>query len=64
MHSIRAGDIVGDHIVLFAGTGERIELKHQAHNRYCFAEGAIKAIKFISEQSEARIYSMKDVLAI
>ena len=46
MHSIRAGDIVGDHIVLYAGTGERIELKHQAHSRYCFAEGAIKAIKF------------------
>ena len=64
MHSIRAGDIVGDHIVLFAGTGERIELKHQAHNRYSFAEGAIKAIKFISEQSVARIFSMKDVLEI
>jgi 4-hydroxy-tetrahydrodipicolinate reductase len=64
MHSIRAGDIVGDHTVLFAGTGERIELKHQAHNRYCFAEGAIKAIKFINKQSEARIYSMEDVLGI
>lgn len=64
MHSIRAGDIVGDHIVLFAGTGERIELKHQAHNRYCFAEGAIKAIKYVFRQSEARIYSMKEVLSI
>jgi 4-hydroxy-tetrahydrodipicolinate reductase len=64
MHSIRAGDIVGDHIVLFAGTGERIELKHQAHNRYCFAEGAIKAIKFINLKKEARIYSMKEVLSI
>ena len=54
-HSIRAGDIVGDHIILYAGPGERIELKHQAHSRYCFAEGAIKAIKFITRAKEAKI---------
>jgi 4-hydroxy-tetrahydrodipicolinate reductase len=64
MHSIRAGDIVGDHIVLYAGRGERIELKHQAHNRYCFAEGAIKAIKFIAKAKESKIYSTEEVLGL
>lgn len=64
MHSIRAGDIVGDHIVLYAGRGERIELKHQAHNRYCFAEGAIKAIKFIAKAKESKIYSTDEVLGL
>jgi 4-hydroxy-tetrahydrodipicolinate reductase len=64
MHSLRAGDIVGDHIVLFAGTGERIELKHQAHSRYCFAEGAIKAIKFIAQAKENKIYSTDEVLGL
>ena len=63
-HSIRAGDIVGDHLVLYAGSGERIELKHQAHSRECFAEGSIKAIKFISQAKEARIYETKDVLGL
>jgi 4-hydroxy-tetrahydrodipicolinate reductase len=64
IHSIRAGDIVGDHTVLFAGVGERIELKHQAHSRNCFAEGAIKAIKFIVKVSESRIYDTNDVLGL
>jgi len=62
VHAIRAGDIIGDHTILYAGSGERIELKHQAHSRECFANGAIKAIKFIVRQNENRIYSMKDVL--
>ncbi len=63
-HSIRAGDIVGDHIILYAGPGERIELKHQAHSRYCFAEGAIKAIKFIAQIKKAKIYSTSEVLGL
>jgi len=62
VHAIRGGDIIGDHIILFAGTGERIELKHQAHSRSSFASGAIQAIKFIVRQNQNRIYSMKDVL--
>lgn len=62
VHAIRAGDIVGDHTILFAGKGERIELKHQAHSRNSFASGAIRAIKFIVRQNENRIYTMKDVL--
>jgi len=62
VHAIRGGDIIGDHTILYAGPGERIELKHQAHSRECFANGAIKAIKFIIKQNENRIYTMKDVL--
>ena len=64
IHSIRAGDIVGDHVVLYAGPGERIELKHQAHSRECFAEGAIKAIKFIANTKENKIYSTSEVLGL
>jgi 4-hydroxy-tetrahydrodipicolinate reductase len=62
IHSIRAGDIVGDHTILYAGPGERIELKHQAHSRECFASGAITAIKFISKAEENKIYSTNQVL--
>ena len=64
IHAIRAGDIVGDHLVLFAGPGERIELKHQTHSRNALATGAIKAIKFIVEAKESKIYSMQEVLGI
>jgi 4-hydroxy-tetrahydrodipicolinate reductase len=63
-HSIRGGDIVGDHNVLFAGPGERIEVKHQAHSRMCFATGAIKAIKFIAEAQENKIYTTNEVLGL
>jgi 4-hydroxy-tetrahydrodipicolinate reductase len=64
VHSIRAGDIVGDHIVLYAGPGERIEFKHQAHNRNCFASGAMTAIKFIANAQENKIYSTREVLGL
>jgi 4-hydroxy-tetrahydrodipicolinate reductase len=64
MHSIRAGDIVGDHTILYAGPGERIELKHQAHSRDCFANGAIKAIKFIVNAKENKIFSTNEVLGL
>ena len=62
--SVRAGDIVGDHTILYAGPGERIELKHQAHSRNCFASGAIKAIKFIVKAKENKIYSTSEVLGL
>ncbi|MHA1486866.1 MAG: 4-hydroxy-tetrahydrodipicolinate reductase, partial [Promethearchaeota archaeon] len=64
IHSVRGGDIVGDHTVLFAGSGERIELKHQAHSRTCFATGAIKAIKFIAQAKESKIFTTSDVLGL
>jgi len=64
IHSIRGGDIVGDHTVLFAGPGERVELKHQAHSRMCFAAGAIKAIKFVVKAKENKIYNTNEVLGL
>ena len=64
IHSIRAGDIVGDHTILYAGSGERIELKHQAHSRNCFASGAITAIKFIVNAKENKIYTTNEVLGL
>ncbi len=62
--SVRAGDIVGDHTILYAGSGERIELKHQAHSRNCFASGAITAVKFIAIAKENKIYSTSEVLGL
>ncbi|MBD3229821.1 MAG: 4-hydroxy-tetrahydrodipicolinate reductase [Candidatus Lokiarchaeota archaeon] len=63
VHAIRAGDIVGDHTVLFAGSGERIELKHMAHSRQCFASGTIKAIKYVNKnKKKGKVFDMFDVL--
>lgn len=61
MHSIRLGDIFGDHTVVFCGNSERIEIKHQAHSRDLFAVGALKAVKWIFGKP-AGLYSMQDVL--
>ncbi len=62
-HSIRLGDIFGDHTVIFCGNSERIEVKHQAHSRDLFAVGALKAAKWIF-QKPAGLYSMQDVLNV
>jgi 4-hydroxy-tetrahydrodipicolinate reductase len=61
VHAIRAGDIVGDHTVLLAGTGERLEIKHQAHSRTAFASGAVIAARWVVE-AQPGVYSMADVL--
>jgi 4-hydroxy-tetrahydrodipicolinate reductase len=61
MHSIRLGDIFGDHSVIFCGNSERIEIKHQAHSRDLFVVGALKAAKWIFGKP-AGLYSMQDVL--
>jgi 4-hydroxy-tetrahydrodipicolinate reductase len=63
IQTLRAGDITGDHTVMFAGTGERLELIHRAHNRDNFARGALKAAKWIVNQPVG-LYDMKDVLGI
>ena len=60
-HSIRLGDIVGDHTVIFCGNSERIEIKHQAHSRDLFALGALRAAKWVFGKP-AGLYSMQDVL--
>ena len=56
-------DIVGDHTVIFAGQGERIEITHKASNRMTFASGAVKAANWIFGKP-AGIYSMQDVLEL
>ena len=61
LHSIRLGDIFGDHLVVFCGNSERIEIKHQAHSRDLFAVGALKAAKWVVGK-HAGLYSMQDVL--
>jgi 4-hydroxy-tetrahydrodipicolinate reductase len=59
--TIRGGDIVGDHTLLFAGTGERIELTHKASSRATFAQGALRAAKWLQSQAPG-LYDMRDVL--
>lgn len=63
MQVIRAGDIVGDHTVLYCGNSERIEIKHVAHRRTTFASGAIMAAKWIKDKP-AGLYEMQDVLGL
>ena len=59
--AVRAGDIVGEHTAIFAGTGERIEITHKASDRSNFAVGAIRAAKFLSGKSKG-LFDMEDVL--
>lgn len=61
MHAIRGGEVVGDHTVIFAGTGERIELAHKAESRDVFARGALHAARFVAKQKKG-LYTMQDVL--
>jgi 4-hydroxy-tetrahydrodipicolinate reductase len=63
MQTIRAGDIVGDHTVIFAGVGERLEFIHRAHSRDNFAKGAIRAAQWIVNQKNG-LYDMQDVLGL
>lgn len=61
--SIRAGDIVGEHTVLFAGPGERLELTHRAASRETFAVGALRAARWVIEQPPG-LYTMENVLGL
>jgi 4-hydroxy-tetrahydrodipicolinate reductase len=63
MHAVRGGDIVGEHTVYFAGVGERIELTHRALSRENFAQGALKAARWLVGK-QAGWYDMKDVLGL
>ena len=64
LHAVRAGDIVGEHTVLFAGEGERLEITHRAHSRQAFVSGAIKAVRFIHDKKDGKVYSTFDVLGL
>ena len=59
--TIRAGDVVGDHTVLFATEGERVEITHKASSRMTFAKGAVRAARWVSDKGNG-IYNMQDVL--
>ncbi len=63
VHAVRGGDVVGDHVVLFAGDGERVELVHKASSRDTFALGALKAARFLSNAAPG-LYDMMDVLGL
>jgi 4-hydroxy-tetrahydrodipicolinate reductase len=63
--AVRGGDIIGDHTVLFAGTGERIEISHKSSSRATYAQGSLRAARFLAQRlaaGEAGLYDMKDVL--
>ncbi|MDO7634630.1 MAG: 4-hydroxy-tetrahydrodipicolinate reductase [Porticoccaceae bacterium] len=61
--TVRGGDIVGDHTVLFAGEGERVEITHKASSRLSFARGAVRAAKWL-EQKDNGLFDMQDVLGL
>ncbi|MBD3895479.1 4-hydroxy-tetrahydrodipicolinate reductase [Halomonas sp. ML-15] len=61
--TVRAGDIVGEHTVMFATEGERIEITHKASSRMTFAKGAVRAARWVADQPNGR-YDMQDVLGL
>ncbi|MHB1590623.1 MAG: 4-hydroxy-tetrahydrodipicolinate reductase [Sulfuricella sp.] len=61
--TVRGGDIVGDHTVLFAGTGERVEITHKASSRATFALGALRAARFLAQRGKG-LFDMQDVLGL
>jgi 4-hydroxy-tetrahydrodipicolinate reductase len=63
IHAIRGGDVVGDHTVIFANNGERVELTHKASSRDTFANGALRAAQWLVQQKPG-LYDMQDVLGL
>jgi 4-hydroxy-tetrahydrodipicolinate reductase len=63
IHSVRGGDVVGDHTVIFANAGERLELTHKASSRDTFANGALRAALWVVKQKPG-LYDMQDVLGL
>jgi 4-hydroxy-tetrahydrodipicolinate reductase len=63
VHSVRGGDVIGDHTVIFAGPGERVELTHKAGSRETFAHGALRAAQWVVSQPPG-LYQMQDVLGL
>jgi 4-hydroxy-tetrahydrodipicolinate reductase len=59
--TVRAGDIVGDHTVMYAADGERVEISHKASSRMSFARGAVRAARWLSTQGKG-MFDMQDVL--
>jgi 4-hydroxy-tetrahydrodipicolinate reductase len=63
MHTLRGGDVVGDHTVMFAAEGERVELSHKASSRMTFAAGAVHAAVWLADRP-AGLYDMQQVLGL
>jgi len=63
MHTLRGGDVVGDHTVIFAADGERVELTHKASSRLTFATGAVRAALWLNDRAPG-LYDMRDVLGL
>ncbi|MBX9800775.1 MAG: 4-hydroxy-tetrahydrodipicolinate reductase [Burkholderiaceae bacterium] len=61
--TVRGGDIIGDHTVLFAGTGERIEISHKSSSRVSYAHGSLRAARFLADKKTG-LYDMQDVLGL
>ncbi|WP_028574516.1 4-hydroxy-tetrahydrodipicolinate reductase [Desulfonatronovibrio hydrogenovorans] len=61
VQTLRGGDVVGDHTVYFFGPGERIEVTHRAHSRETFAQGAVRAAKWLADKKPGRLYAMADM---
>ncbi len=64
IHAVRGGGIIGDHEVIFAGTGEVIELTHKAISREVFAVGALKACEYMASVTQPSLYDMNDVIGL
>lgn len=62
VQTLRGGDVVGVHTVYFLGPGERIEITHQAHSRATFAQGALRAAKWLAGQKPGKLYGIGDIL--
>lgn len=61
VQTLRGGDVVGDHTMFFFGPGERIEVTHRAHSRETFAQGALRAAKWLAGQKSGKLYAMADI---
>jgi 4-hydroxy-tetrahydrodipicolinate reductase len=65
VHAVRGGDVVGDHTVIYANDGERVELSHKASSRHTFANGAVRAAKWVAAQGKkSGLFDMEDVLGL
>lgn len=64
IHSIRSGDIVGEHTVLFGCDGERIEITHRAHSRVAFVRGCLRAIEWVYNRRDGVVHNFSDVLGV
>ncbi|MDR0791023.1 MAG: 4-hydroxy-tetrahydrodipicolinate reductase [Methanomassiliicoccaceae archaeon] len=64
VHAVRGGDIVGDHTVMFAGSGEIIELRHRAGSREAFAKGFIESIRWVSGKKDGKVHDLTEVLGL